>query len=188
MKKRKKAIIDIDNTLWHFCDMLFEQLQKINRSFPSPDGWIDWDFWQHFCSEEEFITAINNVHFNQDDDRHIPYPAAKQFLQTLKDEGFHITIASRRSEGSRIATKRWLHKHELPFDELHISFNKTALFEADYCVVVDDSPKVLEKAKQRGLMHTGLLFPWNRLYSENGYLLFNSLDEILQFILNQPHR
>jgi len=29
------------------------------------------------------------------------------------------------------------------------------------------------------------LFPWNRLYSENGCVLLNSLDEILEFILDQ---
>jgi hypothetical protein len=27
---RKKAIVDIDNTLWHFCDALYEELRKIN--------------------------------------------------------------------------------------------------------------------------------------------------------------
>jgi len=29
MRKQKKAVIDIDNTLWHFCDVLFERLQKM---------------------------------------------------------------------------------------------------------------------------------------------------------------
>jgi len=32
MKQQKKAVIDIDNTLWHFCDVLFERLQKINEA------------------------------------------------------------------------------------------------------------------------------------------------------------
>jgi hypothetical protein len=35
-------------------------------------------------------------------------------------------------------------------------------------------------------MATGLLFPWNRIYSDNGYVLLNRLDEILEYILDQP--
>ncbi len=47
---------------------------------------------------------------------------------------------------------------------------------------------VLEKAVEKGVIATGLLFPWNRLYRENGCILFDSLEDILRFILEQPHR
>ena len=36
-------------------------------------------------------------------------------------------------------------------------------------IVVDDSPKVLEKAVDKGVMAMGLLFPWNREYADNGF-------------------
>jgi hypothetical protein len=52
-------------------------------------------------------------------------------------------------------------------------------------VVVDDSPHVLEKAVNKGVMATGLLFPWNRDYADNGFLLFNSLNKILEHILSR---
>lgn len=185
MGRKKHAIIDIDNTLWHFCDMLHEQLLRINPSFPPTDEWIDWDFWQHFCSESEFMNAIHHVHFNQDDEKHMPYPEAQYFLQTLRDEGFHLTIASHRSEASRKPTERWLYRHGLPFHDLHLSFNKAALFEENCCVVVDDAPMVLEKAKEKGLISAGLLFPWNRLYRENGFVLFDNLNDILRFVLGK---
>ena len=35
----KTAIIDIDNTLWQFCDAFYEELRKINKNFPTPDNW-----------------------------------------------------------------------------------------------------------------------------------------------------
>jgi len=29
----KTAIIDIDNTLWQFCDAFYEELKKVNENF-----------------------------------------------------------------------------------------------------------------------------------------------------------
>jgi uncharacterized HAD superfamily protein len=188
MIKKKQAIVDIDNTLWHFCDVFYEELRKINKNFPTPDRWTDWDIWEGYCTEDEFYNAVNTIHLNQHSDTYLPYPEAKDFLMTLRENGYHITIASHRSPDYRMQTEKWLEKHELVYDELHLSFHKTQLFTDSTDVVVDDSPHVLEKAVAKGVMATGLLFPWNRLFSENGYILLNSLDEILRFILEQPHR
>jgi hypothetical protein len=82
-------------------------------------------------------------------------------------------------------TERWLDKHGLVHDELHLSFNKTSLFNELTAVVVDDSPDVLEKALENGALATGLLFPWNRAYSGNGFRLYSNLDEILEGILRR---
>jgi hypothetical protein len=40
----------------------------------------------------------------------------------------------------------------------------TKLFDESIAVVVDDAPHVLEKAVEKGVIATGLLFPWNRDY------------------------
>jgi len=185
MKQRKKAIVDIDNTLWHFCDALYEELRKTNKRFPTPDSWTDWDLWEGYCTEDDFYNAVNAIHFNQHSDNYLPYPQARDFLINLKENGYHITIASHRSPDYTTQTEKWLKKHGLVYDELHLSFHKTQLFTESTDVVVDDSPLVLEKAVAKGVMATGLLFPWNKLYSENGFILLNSLDEILEFILDQ---
>jgi beta-phosphoglucomutase-like phosphatase (HAD superfamily) len=179
----KRAIIDIDNTLWHFCDALHEQLQKINENFPSPDNWVHWDMWETYCSLDEFLGAVNAVHLNQHSDKYLPYPEAKEFLSTLKEHGYHITIASHRSPDYRKQTERWLEKHDLVHDELHLSFHKARLFDRFTDVVVDDAPQVLEKAVDKGVMATGLLFPWNKEYADNGFRLFSNLNEILEYIL-----
>jgi hypothetical protein len=179
----KKAVIDIDNTLWHFCDILYERLREINHVFPSPESWIEWDFWENFCSKEDFLKVIDSIHLDQDNERHLPYPEAKGFLQTLKDYNYHIVVASHRISESKKQTHKWLVKHGLVFDELHLSFNKAALFDKSCHVVVDDAPHVLEQAKERGVICAGLLFPWNRNYKDNGHRLFDSLNEILRYIL-----
>lgn len=179
----KKAVIDIDNTLWHFCDILYEQLKVIDPAVPGPDHWVDWDFWMRYCSEDEFWAAINRIHLNQDDDAHLPYGEAGEFLETLKNNNFHIVIASHRTTESYIQTKRWLIKYDLIFDELHCTSDKTLLFDEFCHIVVDDSPFVLEKASEKGIKASGLVFPWNRASMQNGFQLFTNLNEILRHLL-----
>jgi hypothetical protein len=171
----KTAIIDIDNTLWQFCDALYDELMKVNKSFPTPDRWTHWDLWESYCSQQDFFGAINSVHNNQDSDRYQPYPEAKGFLSTLKKRNYHITIASHRSPDYRVQTERWLDQHGLVYDVLHLSDHKTTLFNMFTDLVVDDHPGVLEKAIESGAMATGLLFPWNRAYRDNGYRLCSDL-------------
>ena len=183
MIKKKKAIVDIDNTLWHFCDVLYERLKKINESIPPPDDWVEWDFWENYCSKEKFICAIQDIQLNQDDERHLPYPEAKDFLATLKEHNFHIIIASHRTPESIEQTHRWLVKHGLEFDEVHLSYDKTVLFDQSCHIVVDDSPHILEKAVEKGVTAAGLLFPWNRSINNNGYKLFNNLTKVSKYIL-----
>jgi hypothetical protein len=71
------------------------------------------------------------------------------------------------------------------YDELHLSFNKTQLFDQSIDVVVDDAPQVLEKAVENGVIAAGLLFPWNREYTDNGFNLFKNLNDILSYILKK---
>jgi uncharacterized protein len=181
----RRAIIDIDNTLWHFCDAFYEELRKINKNFPTPENWTHWDLWEGYCSEEAFYAAVNAVHLNQDSEAFLPYPEAKDFLINLKEHSYRITIASHRSPDYRKQTEKWLEKHGLFYDELHLSFHKTQLFDQPTDVVVDDSPIVLEKAVEKGLRATGLLFPWNQSYPDNGFNLFSNLNEILNYILGR---
>lgn len=182
----KTAIVDIDNTLWQFCDAFYEELSKINKSFPAPDNWTNWDIWEGYCSKQDFYKAVNAIHSKQDSDNYLPYPEAKGFLSSLRENGYHITIASHRSPDYREQTENWLKKHGLVYDDIHLSFHKTEIFNSSTDVVVDDAPQVLEKAVESGAKATGLLFPWNRAYSNNGFRLCNSLNEILSHILSAP--
>ena len=178
----KIAIIDIDNTLWQFSDPFYLELKKINRNFPTPDRWTTPHIWEGYCSVEGFITAINAIHYNQDSDQYQPYAESQDFLSTLKKHGFYIIIASHRVPATRQPTERWLVQHKLPYDELHLSLDKTVLFpKAD--VVVDDAPSTLKKAIESGALGAGLLFPWNRAYAGNGFRLFQNLTEVLGYIL-----
>jgi hypothetical protein len=170
--------------LWQFCDIFFEELRKINKNFPTIENWTNWDIWKGYCSKSEFYGAVHAIHLRQDSDEFQPYPEAKDFLSTLKNHGYRITIASHRSPEHITQTERWLRKHGLLYDDIHLSYNKTQLINSKTNAVVDDAPQVLEKAVESGAVAAGLLFPWNKTYSNNGFKLFNNLTDILSHILN----
>ncbi|MDX9745984.1 MAG: hypothetical protein WCX84_01970 [Syntrophales bacterium] len=178
----RTAIIDIDNTLWPFSDALYCELKKINIRFPSPDQWFNFDIWETYCSQEDFFTAINTIHHGQENDLYQPYPEARDFLSALKANGYHLTLASHRVPSTRAPTEQWLEKHRLPYDELHLSLDKTVLFSrAD--VIVDDAPPTLKTALTSGIPATGLLCPWNQVCANHGFRLFSNLNEVLDYIL-----
>ena len=181
----KTAIIDIDNTLWQFCDALYEELRKVNKSFTMLDQWNHSDFWEGYCSKQDFYKAINSIHQNQDNDKYLPYPEAKNFLSTLKGNDYHITTASDRSSDYRRQTERRLERHGLGYDAPHFSLHKTTLFNMFTDVVVDDHSGVLEKAMESGARAMGLLFPWNRAYANNGFRLFGNLNDVLSYIMER---
>jgi hypothetical protein len=180
----KIAIIDIDNTLWQFSDAFYLELKKINRNFPAPDQWSNYDFWEGYCSDADFIAAINTIHHHQDSDRYLPYPESRGFLSSLKENGFHVILASHRAPETRRPTEQWLARHGLPHDELHLSWDKTVLFPKAN-VVVDDAPPTLQKAVQSGALGAGLLFSWNRAYAGKGFELFENLNGVLDYILKE---
>ncbi|MHB8845343.1 MAG: HAD family hydrolase [Nitrospirota bacterium] len=178
---KNAAVIDIDNTLWQFCDAFYVELKKVNNAFPTIEQWTTADFWTSFCTEQQFMEAINAIHENQDSDKYRPYPNAKEFLAALKEQGYHVIIASHRRTETREPTERWLRAHGLAFDDLHLSFDKSVLFK-DAAVVVDDAPQTLEKAVANRAIGAGLLFPWNKAYAGNGFGLFGDLNMVLAYI------
>lgn len=176
LTKTKIAVIDIDNTLWDFASVLYEEIFKINPFIPTPDNWHCWDFWKDYLRAEDFYLIINRIHLKQD--TFGVFPDAEDFLNYFKKNGYKLIIASHREHASKTATINWLIGHNLPFDELHLSNDKTVLFP--YCsIVIDDSPHVLEKALKLNITATGLEFAWNR---SNGFRLFNNLKEIKNFL------
>jgi hypothetical protein len=179
----RRAVIDIDNTLWPFCEPLYAKLSAVNPAIPPPPGWMSWDFWEDYVTREQFWEAITEVHLDQDSDAHLPYAEAGVFLKALRGTGHHVVIASHRAHATRVQTEKWLTRHGLEYDELHLSFDKTVLFTPECRVVVDDAPDILAKAAQAGALAAGLLCPWNSTTANGSYRLFRTLEDILEYVL-----
>lgn len=172
----KKIIVDIDNTLWDFAPVLYERMKRINPLVTPPAEWLLFDFWKSYVTPRDFYKAIKSIHLDQE--RFTPYPDAREFLSSIKELGLHIVIASHREKGTLGATFNWLNMHGLVFDEIHLSNDKTVLFD-DCWAIVDDSPLTLEKAAKSGVIGAGLKMPWNR---DTGYPLFDNLTDTFRHL------
>lgn len=172
----KKIIVDIDNTLWDLAAVLYERMAAVNHKLTPPREWREFDFWREYVSPRVFYSLIRDIHMDQCTFN--PYPDAAPFLSSLKQSGFHIIIASHREKGTLDATARWLRAHDLVFDEIHLSYDKTVLFD-DCFGIVDDSPFTLEKAYEARIVGAGLKMPWNE---HEDYPLFDNLTEVLHFV------
>lgn len=174
----QKIIVDIDNTLWDFASVFEDRLKKIAPTIPPMTEW-KWDFYMEYITLEELYRIINDIHIEQD--LFEPFPSSKWFLTSLLDEGYEIIIASHRQENSRKVTENFLRKHNLLYSELHLSNDKTILFDSSIAIV-DDAPNILDEAKQKGLICTGLHCPWNK---HTEHPLFSSLEEVSEFLLKE---
>ncbi|MEN6616123.1 MAG: HAD family hydrolase [Syntrophorhabdus sp.] len=172
----RKIIIDIDNTLWDLAPILYERLSKTSPGFPHHSQWHSWTFWKGLISAERLYHIIRDVHLEQD--RYEPYSEARLFLERLKRNGFYIVIASHREKETLASTRRWLEKNNLSYDEIHLSYDKSVLFDESWAIV-DDSPVTLEKAKHAGIVRSGLKNPWN---AHEDHPLFGTLTEIYDYL------
>ncbi len=153
-------LVDIDNTLWDFSTVLFQELSSKYNNIPDPEHWVSWDFWKKYMTVDEFYTVVYKVHQQQEE--FPPYPEAVSFLYNLKQKGWSIIIASHREEKAYEPTNKWLRKNNLVFDKLHISYDKTVLFDTiDY--IIDDSPSIINKACLAGIPVAALRKPWNAM-------------------------
>jgi len=173
---RDRIIVDIDNTLWYLAPELWVQLKKVNPRMPSPDHWATRESLEKYMSLKEFFRVLKSVHMQQE--VYPPFPESRYFLRTLKERGFHIVIASHRSQDTYAPTVNWLNKYQLSFDEVHLSYDKSVLFSGSLALV-DDSPMNLDKAVRAGLLGTGLIYSWNE---NSGHPLFKNLIEVLGYL------
>ncbi len=152
-------LIDIDNTLWDFSSVLFQEL-SLKYNIPGPEHWAHWNFWKKYMTGNDFYDAVYKIH--QEQEKYAPYPEAEPFLNSLKEKGHTIVIASHRQKKAFEPTRNWLRKNNLPFDKVPLSYDKTVLFDGiDY--VIDDSPSVIKKACLEGIPVAALRKPWNAM-------------------------
>jgi hypothetical protein len=182
-QRQKRIIVDIDNTLWNLAPVLWEHLKVYSPKMPPPPEWNYWDFLEEYVTIEELLQVLKHIHMQQD--KYPPYPDSKQFLEALKKRGFYIVIASHRGRNTLAPTVKWLEENGLLFDEVHLSRDKSVLFEKSWAII-DDSPHTLDKAARAGIIRAGLLNPWN---ANSAHPLFDNLLEVLRYIeslANQP--
>lgn len=90
-------------------------------------------------------------------------PGGKAALEWLH-EYYRIVIITARHPDSRPQTQEWLERHEIPFDELHFSGDKTDVAE-HITMAVDDHPEHVQGYSNEGIQVFLMDQPWNQGFS-----------------------
>jgi len=155
-----RIAIDIDSTLHHYWDVLSDAARRRFGVELPYDEQLTWGVTR--LRDEQLALCIEETHTEAQILAGRPYPGAVETVRRWHDEGHFIHITSHRADGAKETTARWLEQIELPFDELHCSFDKvTRCVEIAIDVLIDDSPLNLQNALDAGILPATILHPWN---------------------------
>jgi hypothetical protein len=155
-----RIAIDIDSTLHHYWDILSEvSVRRFGIELPYEEQFT-WGITR--LRPEQLALCIEESH----SDEHIlagtPYPGAVQAVRSWHGEGHFVHVTSHRALDRHEATAEWLKRIELPFDDLHCSYDKISrCVELEMDLLIDDGPLNLAAAIERGIAAATIHHPWN---------------------------
>jgi len=165
-----RIAIDIDSTLHHYWDILSEvSVRRFGVELPY-DEQFTWGITR--LRPEQLTLCIEESHSDERILAGAPYPGAVQAVRRWHEEGHYVHITSHRAVDRKDATAAWLRQIELPFDDLHCSYDKVSrCVELEIDLLIDDGPLNLAAALQQGIAVATIRHPWNRdLCDEEGIL------------------
>src|SRR3954471_15153882 len=155
-----RIAIDIDSTLHHYWDVLSDAARRrFGIELPYEEQ-FDWGVTR--LKPEQLTCCIDETHGDAAILAGRPYPGAVETVNAWAAAGHFIHITSHRAERAHDATERWLRDIGLQYDELYCSDDKvTRCAEISIDLLIDDSPKNIERALERGIRVATIHHPWN---------------------------
>jgi uncharacterized protein len=183
-----RIALDIDSTLhdyWPLLDSIARQRYGVALPY---DDQRDWGITA--LNREQLIDCVEETHSEENILGAKPYPYAVDTIQSWHAAGHWIHVTSHRHGRTRKATKRWLRRIELPYDDLHCSFDKVArCVELGIDILVDDSPLNLTQAADQGIVAATIVHPWNAELVRSGAAIggrnWRELRKLLDPVLRQ---
>jgi uncharacterized HAD superfamily protein len=156
-----RIAIDIDSTLHHYWDQLAAAARRRFGVELPYDDQVTWTITR--LRPEQVRACVRETHGEKMVLAAEPYPDAVETVRGWHEAGHFIHITSHRAVSAEGATATWLQRIGLPYDELYCSFDKIShCAEIGIDLLVDDSPRNLERAIEAGMRTATLLHPWNR--------------------------
>ena len=165
-----RIALDIDSTLHHYWDLLERIAQeRYGVAIPYAEQ-SDWGIT--VLERDQLISVVEETHSDDNIEKAEPYEGAVEAVRRWHEAGHWIHITSHRRTSCDPATRRWLEKRRIPYDDLHCSFDKiTRCVELNIDVLVDDSPVNIQRAREVGILPATLIHPWNEeLADEEGVI------------------
>jgi 5'(3')-deoxyribonucleotidase len=177
-------VVDIDGVL---ADQVTPVLDSINKKFGSKYTKEDIRSWDQKLplAHTDIKTEIENSHNNPSFvENMVPIRDAQKVLMELS-KYCEITIATQRTRNADKSTKKWLKKHNIPYNK-YVNTNLKGKGSAKGNILIDDYPKnVLDFIQQE---RTAFIFtqPWNEndqsIIGNDRIIRVNSWNEILEEI------
>jgi hypothetical protein len=173
-----RIALDIDSTLHHYWDLLQRvALERYGVELPYEEQ-RDWGITA--LERDALIHCVEETHSDENIAGAVPYPGAVEAIRAWHDAGHWIHVTSHRRDSAGPATARWLEAIELPYHDLHCSFDKVSrCVELRIDVLVDDSPVNIARAREHGILAATILHPWNEgLIEEDDVVGGHDWDEL----------
>ena len=161
-----RIALDIDSTLHHYWDLLDEIAQRrYGVALPYAEQ-REWGIT--VLEHHELVACVQETHSDENIEAAEPYPGAVETVRGWREAGHWIHVTSHRSVHALEATRRWLERIGMPYDDLYCSFDKVSrCVELGIDVLIDDSPINLVRALDAGIVAATLVHPWNREVCED---------------------
>jgi uncharacterized protein len=182
-----KIALDIDSTLHHYWDLL-QRVARERYGVELPyEEQRDWGITA--LERDAVVHCVEETHSDENILAGVPYDGAVETVRDWHEQGHWIHVTSHRRAQTAAATARWLEQIGMPFDDLHCSFDKvTRCVELGIDVLVDDSPRNIDRAREAGIVAATIVHPWNEhLVTEDGVIgardwheLRRKLDPVLE--------
>jgi uncharacterized HAD superfamily protein len=182
-----RIALDIDSTLHHYWDLIDRISQeRFGVELPYEEQ-TDWGIT--LLERDQLIACVEETHSDENVLSAEPYPDAVETVRAWSKQGHWIHVTSHRSDRAYAATEQWLNQIDMPYDDLHCSYDKIArCVELGIDVLVDDSPINLMRARDEGMAAATIIHPWNRQVVENdgviGAAVWSELRERLRPVLD----
>jgi uncharacterized HAD superfamily protein len=154
-----RIALDIDSTLHHYWDLLDRiARERYGVALPYEDQ-RDWGITA--LGRAELTACVRESHSDENILAAEPYPGAVETVRAWHAEGHWIHVTSHRAQVADSATRRWLDRIGMPYDDLHCSYDKVSrCAQLGIDVLVDDSPVNLAGAAAHGIRGATLRHPW----------------------------
>lgn len=156
----KRAIVDVDGTLWDLHKPLHLVLHTLYPDLPK-EPVREWDWYKEHITDSQFYAVVNIIHRLQIADNAEPFVGAEQLFNRLHANKYEIFVASHRKYDTGHLLARWLVRNRLtPFSAVYTGNDKTEFIrEGD--LVIDDAPKTIEYSLNIGAEVWYIAWPWN---------------------------
>ncbi|MBA3300348.1 MAG: hypothetical protein H0T15_00635 [Thermoleophilaceae bacterium] len=162
-----RIALDIDSTLHHYwglLERLAEERHGVAIPYAQQTGW-----GIEVLERDEVVALIQATHSEENILGAEPYPGAVATVRRWHEEGHWIHVTSHRAEGCHGPTESWLERIEMPFDDLHCSYDKVSrCVELGIDILVDDSPVNIASAREVGIVPATIVHPWNETFVARG--------------------